>query len=151
MDEVLDEIKIKMADKFTLKDIYRALSVSSRKELVDIGAFKRVFRNDVKLEISQIDLDFMVNYYRDKRDKKSVKYMMFMDDLKTKFGSEEKFKSDKNIGLKIPADKNFSPGKSFSRKDFETPKKDEDIQVILKELRRDARGREIKLDEEFAK
>ena len=150
MDEILDEIKLQMDDrKVKVKDVYRTLDGYSRKELIDNGSFIRALKHDLKFHLDQIDLDFACKIYRDRKDKRSIRYSTFMDDLKQKFELTETYL--------VPGEKRRNPnfssdplaGKSFSRKDFTTPKKDEDIKIILKELRIELHDKDIDLKKEF--
>lgn len=152
MDEILDEIKLQMEDKdIKVKDVYRILDGYSRRELIDNGSFIRTLKHDLKFHLDQIDLDFICKVYRDRKDKRSVRYSSFMDDLKQKFELTETYlvpgerRKNPNISSDPLADR------TFSRKDFATPKKDEDIKIILNELRTEVYDKEIDLKKEFEK
>jgi Ca2+-binding EF-hand superfamily protein len=149
MDEVLDSIKLQMDEKkIKIKEVYKTLDDYSRNDLIDTKDFTRALTHDLKFHIDEIDLDFACKYYKDKRDKRSIRYSSLMDDLKQKFQYTETYVVPGQVRKDLDKDEDILQ-RTFSRKDFTTPKKDENINMILKEVSAEAHEKKVDLEKEF--
>ena len=82
IDEIMDSLKIQIErNKIKIKDIVKTLESYSRNDLIDNKSFRRVLLKDLKLRLEDIDIDFMSEIYKDKRDKRSMKYTNFVKEL----------------------------------------------------------------------
>jgi len=150
MDEILEEVKLQMdKKKYKIKDIYQALDSYSRDGLIDNKSFRKALTKDLKFHIDEIDLDFACQIYKDKIDKRSVRYSIFIDDIKQKFQLTETYVVPGEI-RKEPSYGDNPLSKNYGRKDFATPKKSQDdIKKLLKELKYEAQDKKVDLDRAF--
>ena len=151
MDEILDEIKLQMEDTISVSTVYKTLDRYSKKELIDNGSFMRALKHDLKFHLDQIDLDFTSRLYRDKRDKESIRYSTFMDDLRQKFELTETYVVP---GTKRRAPKNTADvliSTKFSKQDYENQRKEEALKDILSDLKKELYDKEIDIEREFRK
>lgn len=82
-------------------------------------------------------------------DKRSVRYSIFMDDLKSKFKLTETYA----VPGEVRKEPNFGDNplsRTYARKEFTTPsKKTDEIKKILNELKFEAEDNKIDLEREF--
>lgn len=149
MDEILDNLKFQMDEnKIKVKDVYSALDGYSRNDLIDTKSFIRALKHDLKFHIDDIDLDFACKYYKDKRDRRSIRYSSLMDDLKQKFQLTETYVVPGQKRKNVVEDEDPLT-RILSRKDYSSPVKEEDINTVLKEVAVEAHERRVDLDREF--
>jgi Ca2+-binding EF-hand superfamily protein len=150
-NEILDSVKSQMSvNKLGIKDVYSALDKYSYKELIDRKSFTKGLIKDLRIRLSDIDIDFISVLYRDKKDIKSVRYSQFMDDLKQKFELTETYV--------VPGKRRKEPDhvkddvlRELTHKKTEPSReeREREINKILREVRSQAHDKRIDLKKEF--
>ena len=89
--------------------------------------------------------------YKDKTDKRSIRWVSLIDDLKQKFGLEDNYVPPGSARKDQNNRSNLNLSRTLSRKDFESPNKLEkdEIKAILRHLRVQAHDRDVNLEREF--
>lgn len=155
-EEILENIKnqIDRSKKLKLKDIRKILDDYGRNELIDQKSFSRALLKDCKLRLDELDVDFIAQIYRDKKDKRSIKYTQFLDELRAKLGVDADMELDvdrRTLSKNKRSLEDSTLSKSMTRKDLITPSKglDDDIAPLLRTLRVEAYDKRIDLKSEF--
>ena len=97
-----------------ISEMYKTFDMYSYNEIIDQKSFWTVLTRDLKIQIGVIDLEFVWQNYRDKRDKRSVRYSSLIDDLKHKFELTETYvvpglvRKDQNFTSAYNIDRNLS-------------------------------------------
>jgi hypothetical protein len=88
------------------------------------------------------------NIIKTNKDRRSIRYSSLMDDLKQKFQLTETYIVPGQKRKNIVEDEDPLT-RILSRKDYSSPKKDEEINTILKEVSVEAHEIRVDLDREF--
>ena len=153
-DEILDTVKSQMlSNKIKIRDLYYTLDGYSYHGLIDRKSFLKTLSRDLRIRLEEIDYSFLAIVYRDRRDKKSVRYSQFLDDLKQKFELTQTYV--------VPGKKRRQPDHKFddvlkqtkSNAKFmvSVEEREKEIRSILKTFRAEAHNQRVDLKDEFRK
>ena len=153
-NEILDTVKSQMlSNKIKIKDLYYTLDGYSYHGIIDRKSFIKTLSRDLRIRLEEIDYSFLAIIYRDRKDRKSVRYSQFLDDLKQKFEFTQTYV--------VPGRKRKQPDHKqddilkqtrFNVKHMiSVEEREKEIRAILKTFRAEAHNQRVDLKDEFRK